>query len=195
LLIYAWSSWVSLCSHKRILRYIKGTLQFGLSFSRSQSHELVVYSNADWAGYPDTRRSTSGYCVFLGDNLISWSSKRQHIVSRSSAEAEYRGVANAVAEACWIRQLFGELRRPLTRATLVYCDNISVVFTKERNMWRLIYILFGSVWLLVLSEFFMSLHLSSMMIYLLKGCLLLSLLTFAPVSTFNPLRVETAGGY
>jgi hypothetical protein len=112
---------------KRILRNIKGTLQFGLSFSRSQSHELVVYSDADWVGCSDTRRSTSGYCVFLGDNLISWSSKCQHTVSRSSDEAEYRGVANAVAEACWIRQLFGELRRPLTCATLVYCDNISVV--------------------------------------------------------------------
>jgi hypothetical protein len=85
---------------KRILRYIKGTLQFGLSFSRRQSHELVVYSDADWVGCPDTRRSTSMYCVFLGDNLISWSSKHQHTVSRSSAEAEYKGVANAVAEAC-----------------------------------------------------------------------------------------------
>ena len=113
---------------KRILRYIKGTMDYGLALSRSRSHELVVYSDADWAGCPDTRRSTSGYCVFLGDNLISWSSKRQHTVSRSSAEAEYRGVANAVAETCWIRQLLSELRRPLTRATLVYCDNISAVY-------------------------------------------------------------------
>ena len=113
---------------KRILRYIKGTMAYGLALSRSRSHELVVYSDADWAGCPDTRRSTSGYCVFLGDNLISWSSKRQHTVSRSSAEAEYRGVANAVAETCWIRQLLSELRRPLTRATLVYCDNISAVY-------------------------------------------------------------------
>ena len=66
--------------------------------------------------------------MFLGDNLIPWSSKRQHTVSRSSAEAEYRGVAIAVAETCWIRQLLSELRRPLTRATLVYCDNISAVY-------------------------------------------------------------------
>ena len=66
--------------------------------------------------------------MFLGDSLISWSSKRQHTMSRSSAEAKYRGVANAVAEACWIRQLLGELRRLLTRATLVYCDNISAVY-------------------------------------------------------------------
>jgi hypothetical protein len=75
---------------KRIMWYIKGTLQYGLSLSRSRSHDLVIYSDADWADCSDTRRSTSGYCVFLGDNLISWSSKRQHTVSRSSAEAEYR---------------------------------------------------------------------------------------------------------
>jgi len=66
--------------------------------------------------------------VFLGDCLISWSSKRQTTVSRSSAEAEYRAVANGVAEASWLRQLLQELHAPLRRATLVYCDNISAVY-------------------------------------------------------------------
>jgi hypothetical protein len=113
---------------KRILRYIKGTLQFGLSLSRSQSHDLVVYSDADWTGCSDTRRSTSGYYVFHSNNLISWSSKRQHTMSLSSAEAEYRGVANVMAEACWLRQLLGELQRPLTHITLVYGNNISAMY-------------------------------------------------------------------
>jgi hypothetical protein len=83
---------------KRILRYVQGTLQLGLHLSPSSQMELVVYSDVDWAGCPDTRRSTSGYVVFLSANLVSWSSKRQNTVSRSSADAEYRVVANAVAE-------------------------------------------------------------------------------------------------
>jgi hypothetical protein len=66
--------------------------------------------------------------VFLGTNLISWSSKRQNVVSRSNAEAEYRAVANGVAEDCWLRQLLQELHAPLTKSTLVYCDNVSVVY-------------------------------------------------------------------
>ena len=66
--------------------------------------------------------------MFLGDNLVSWSSKRQNTISRSSAEAEYRAVANAVAEASWLRQLLQELHAPLRRAVLVYCDNISTVY-------------------------------------------------------------------
>jgi hypothetical protein len=113
---------------KRILRYLKGTPHFGLQLFRSSSHDLVAYSDADWAGCPDTRRSTSGFCVFLGTNLISWSSKRQPTVSRSSAEAEYRAVANCVAESCWLRQLLAELRRPPRKATVVFCDNVSAVY-------------------------------------------------------------------
>jgi len=117
-----------LAALKRILRYIRGTLHLGLHLRPSTLDDLVVYSDADWAGCPDTRKSTSGYAVFLGDNLVSWSSKRQNTVSRSSAEAEYRAVANGVAEASWLRQLLHELHTPLRRAILVYCDNISAVY-------------------------------------------------------------------
>nr|GEX90566.1 ribonuclease H-like domain-containing protein [Tanacetum cinerariifolium] len=87
---------------KRVLRYVRGTLAYGLQLYSSSTSSLVAYSYADWAGCSTTRRYTSGYCVFLGNNLLSWSSKRQATISRSSAEAEYMGVANAVAETCWI---------------------------------------------------------------------------------------------
>jgi hypothetical protein len=117
-----------LAALKRILRYARGTLDLGLLLQPSTNGDLTVYSDADWAGCPDTRRSTSGYAVFLGDNLVSWSSKRQNTVSRSSAEAEYRAVANGVAEATWLRQLLFELHAPPRRATLVYCDNVSAVY-------------------------------------------------------------------
>jgi hypothetical protein len=113
---------------KHILRYLRGMSDYGLLLRRSRSIDLAVYTDADWAGCPDTRRSTSGYAVFLGDNLVSWSVKRQTVVSRSSAEAEYRAVANGVAEATWLRQLLLELQAPPSRCTLVYCDNISVVY-------------------------------------------------------------------
>ncbi|GJX27681.1 ribonuclease H-like domain-containing protein [Tanacetum coccineum] len=113
---------------KRILRYVQGTLDYGLQLFSSSTIDLVAYSDADWAGCPSTRISTSGYCVFLGNNLLSWSSKRQPTLSRSSAEAEYRGVANVVAETCCLHNLLRELHNPLSSATLVYCDNVSAVY-------------------------------------------------------------------
>jgi hypothetical protein len=117
-----------LAALKRILRYLQGTLSFGFTLHHSPPADLVVYTDADWAGCPETHRSTSGFAVFLGNNLVSWSSKRQHTVSRSSVEVEYRAVANGVAEATWLHQLLIELRHQPRRATLIYCDNISAVY-------------------------------------------------------------------
>ncbi|XP_059310088.1 uncharacterized mitochondrial protein AtMg00810-like [Lycium ferocissimum] len=113
---------------KRIVRYIQGTIEFGLHLYKSSIASLVSYTDADWGGCRDTRRSTSGYCVFLGNNLLSWSSKRQPTMSKSSARAEYRGVANVVSESCWLRNLLLELRCPIRTATLVYCDNVSAIY-------------------------------------------------------------------
>jgi hypothetical protein len=113
---------------KRILRYIKGTLDFGLHIGVFGPCSITAYSDADWAGCPDTRRSTSGFCVFLGDNLISWSSKRQTTVSRSSVEAEYQAVAHVVAECCWLRQLLQDLHLQVKTAMIVYCDDVSAIY-------------------------------------------------------------------
>jgi hypothetical protein len=123
-----------LTAMKRIMWYLRGTLDFKLLLCRSSTMELRVYTDADWAGCPDTRRSTSGYAVFLGDSLVSWPSKRQSVVSRSSAEAEYRVVANGVAEAAWLRQLLQELHNPLATSTLVFCDNVNVVYLSTNSV-------------------------------------------------------------
>ncbi|GKC90604.1 ribonuclease H-like domain-containing protein, partial [Tanacetum coccineum] len=117
-----------LAALKRVLRYVRGILYFGLQLYASITGSLVAYTDADWAGCPTTRRSTSGYCVFLGDNLLSWSVKRQHTLSRSSVEAEYIGIANVVAETAWLRNLIKELHTPLLSVTLVYCDNVSAIY-------------------------------------------------------------------
>nr|GEU60760.1 retrotransposon protein, putative, unclassified [Tanacetum cinerariifolium] len=114
-----------------VYRSLAGSLQttdLGLQLFRSPTSQLIAYSDADCAGCSATRRSTSRYCVFLGDNLLTWSSKRQVTLSRSSAEAEYRGVTNAAAETSWIHNLLRELHTPLFTATLVYCDNVSAVY-------------------------------------------------------------------
>ncbi|GJV42892.1 ribonuclease H-like domain-containing protein [Tanacetum coccineum] len=117
-----------------ILRYVRGTIDHGLHLHVSSTAQLTAYTDADWAGCPVTRRSTSGYCVFLGDNLLSWSAKRQVTLSRSSAEAEYRGVANVVAETAWLRNLLLELHAPLSTATIVYCDNVSAVYLSTNSV-------------------------------------------------------------
>lgn len=113
---------------RRILRYIQGTKHYGLHLYPSSTTSLISYTDADWGGCPNTRHSTSGYCVYLGDNLLSWSSKRQPTLSRSSAEVEYCGVANVVSESYWLRNLQLELQCPIHKATMVYCDNASVIY-------------------------------------------------------------------
>ncbi|GJZ30197.1 ribonuclease H-like domain-containing protein [Tanacetum coccineum] len=105
-----------------------GTINHGLQLHVSSTTQLTAYTDADWASCHVTRRSTSGYCVFPGDNLLSWSAKRQVTLSRSSDEAEYRSVSNVVAETAWLRNLLLELHAPLSTATLIYCDNVSVVY-------------------------------------------------------------------
>uniref|UniRef100_A0A2N9GQ29 Mitochondrial protein n=1 Tax=Fagus sylvatica TaxID=28930 RepID=A0A2N9GQ29_FAGSY len=86
-----------------ILRYIKGTMFHGLHFSAHSTLDLCAYSDADWAKDPIDRRFTTGFCFFLGDSLISWRSKKQHIVSRSSTEAEYHALADTTSELLALR--------------------------------------------------------------------------------------------
>ena len=111
----------------RILRYIKGTIFHGLHYSADSPLILRAYSDADWGGDPTDRRSITGFCIFLGDSLISWRSKKQQLVSRSSTEAEYRALADTTSEILWIRWLLGDLGFPQTSPSDLYCDNRSAI--------------------------------------------------------------------
>jgi len=113
---------------KRILRYIKYTVDFGLKIERSQSTLISAFSDADWAGSIDDRRSTGGFAVFFGSNLISWSARKQPTVSRSSTEAEYKSMANATAEVIWVESLLAELGVHPKQAPCLWCDNLGATY-------------------------------------------------------------------
>jgi len=118
--------WVAV---KRILRYLKGTLHFGLKLEPnfSTKHYFVhAFCDAEWASDPDDRRSTSGVAVFLGPNLVSWWSKKQSVVARSSTEAEFRSLALATSEVTWIQSLLTELKVPHA-PPVIFCDKMSIV--------------------------------------------------------------------
>ncbi|XP_060185225.1 uncharacterized mitochondrial protein AtMg00810-like [Lycium barbarum] len=112
---------------KRIFRYLSGTTDWGLQLYKNSPLALTIYSDSDWAGCSATRRSTSGFCIFLGSNLISWSAKKQPTVARSSIEAEYRALAVATAEAIWLQYILRDLGSFLTSPVSAKCDNIGAI--------------------------------------------------------------------
>ncbi|BBH02590.1 HXXXD-type acyl-transferase family protein [Prunus dulcis] len=105
-----------------ILRYLKSTSEKGLMFSKNGDLEVVGYTNADWAGSITDRRSTSSYFTFVGGNLVTWRSKKQNVVSWSSAKAEYRGMAHEVCELLWIKRLLTELGFKPEKPMELHCD-------------------------------------------------------------------------
>ena len=107
----------------RVVRYLKNAPDQGLFFSSNSDFRLLAYCDSDWPGFPITRRSTTGYCVFLGPSLVSWRSKRQKTVSLSSAEAEYRAITGACCELTWLRYLLKDLGVLHPEPALLYYDN------------------------------------------------------------------------
>ena len=109
---------------KRVLRYLKGALNFGLRFSfNGKNPEMFGFSDADWAGDVDTRRSTSGYIFQIGNSAVSWSSKMQATVAKSTTEAEYIALSQATQEAVWLRCLLFDLGYSTDSPTSIYEDN------------------------------------------------------------------------
>ena len=110
-----------------ILRYLKGSPGKGILFGRHGHLRVEAYTDADWAGSVTDRRSTSGYCTFVGGNLVSWRSKKQPVVARSSAEAEFRSMAHGVCELLWLRTMLAELGYPICEPMNLYCDNKAAI--------------------------------------------------------------------
>jgi histone deacetylase 1/2 len=121
---------------KRILRYLKQSTNLGLKISRSSSLRVSAFSDADWAGCSDDRRSTGGFAVFFGANLVSWSARKQATVSRSSTEAEYKALANATAEVMWIQTLLMELGVSAPKAATLWCDNIGAKYLSSNPVFH-----------------------------------------------------------
>ncbi|XP_024011196.1 uncharacterized protein LOC112086478 [Eutrema salsugineum] len=113
-------------AHK-VLRYIKNNPGQGLMYSANTELCLNAFADADWATCKDTRRSVTGFCVYLGTSLISWKSKKQSVVSRSSTEAEYRSLALATCELIWLQQLLRDLHVTVTCPAKLFCDNKSAI--------------------------------------------------------------------
>ena len=111
----------------RILRYLKQTPGKGLFFKKNTERKVEVFTDADWAGSIDDRKSTSGYCTKIWGNVVTWRSKKQTVVARSSAEAEYRAMAHGVCEAIWIKRLLEELKIEYEAPIQLYCDNQSTI--------------------------------------------------------------------
>ncbi|KAK9924142.1 hypothetical protein M0R45_032529 [Rubus argutus] len=111
----------------RILRYLKMAPGRGLLFGKNDELEVIGYTDADWAGDKTDRRSTSGYFTFVGGNLVTWRSKKQKVVARSSAEAEFRSMAHGVCEMLWIRNVLKELGYKLKKSMDLHCDNTAAI--------------------------------------------------------------------
>jgi histone deacetylase 1/2 len=121
---------------KRILRYVKYTQDLGLHIRKCFSLLVSAFSDADWAKCSDDRKSTGGFAVFLGSNLISWSARKQATVSRSSTEAEYKAMENATAEVMCIQILMDELKIACPRTARLWCDNVGAKYLSSNPVFH-----------------------------------------------------------
>ncbi|RVW74629.1 Retrovirus-related Pol polyprotein from transposon RE1 [Vitis vinifera] len=111
----------------RVLHYLKGNLGKGILFKKNNTLALEAYTDADYAGSLVDRRSTIGYCTFLGGNLVTWRSKNQNVVARSSAESEFRVIAQGLCELLWLKIILDDLRIKWDGLMKLYCDNKSAI--------------------------------------------------------------------
>jgi hypothetical protein len=113
---------------KRIMRYLNASTKLGIKICISNLTLVSAYSDANWVGCLDDRRSTNGFVVYLGSNLIYWSANKHATVSRSSIEYEYKALANAIIELMWIQTLLYELKIPSPPIANIWCDNMGAKY-------------------------------------------------------------------
>jgi hypothetical protein len=111
----------------QILRYLKSAPGKGLIYRKNEHLNIEGYCDSDWASCADDKKFTSGYRMFVGGNMVSWKSKKQHVVVRSTAEAEYRAMALSVAEMIWLRSILVELKMNQGDKMKLWCDNKSAI--------------------------------------------------------------------
>ncbi|BBG97858.1 transposable element gene, partial [Prunus dulcis] len=112
---------------KRVLRYLKGTVDYGLFYKKGESNEFVGFSDSDYAGDLEDRKSTSGHVFMLSSGAVTWSSKKQQVVTLSTTEAEFIAAASCACQAVWLRRILEELHCIQKKPTLIYCDNSSTI--------------------------------------------------------------------
>ncbi|KAM7466521.1 hypothetical protein LguiB_014083 [Lonicera macranthoides] len=111
---------------KRIVRYVNGTLSLGIWYTFDTSSSIVGYCDADWAGCTDDRKSTSGSCFYIGNNLVAWSSKKQNCISLSTAEAEYISAGSCSSQLLWLKQMLADYKVE-QGSMILFCDNMSAI--------------------------------------------------------------------
>lgn len=112
---------------KRVLRYVKGNLDFGILYSRRKDPRLIGFTDLDWAGCVDERKSTSGYVFNLGTGVVTWTSKKQEAIALSSTQAEYRGTVKVACEAIWLRRMLADMQMSQPGPTPLFCDNQGIL--------------------------------------------------------------------
>jgi hypothetical protein len=121
---------------KGILRYIKGTLLYGLQYGKVADFKLQGYSDSDWAGCSDKRESTTGYTFRMGSAIISWISERQPTVALSSTEAEYKEAVSATCEAVWLKRILDDVGLHQQNPISLMCDNQSVIKIEKKPVYH-----------------------------------------------------------
>ena len=119
-----------------MLRYLKGTIGLGVLYKKGSRLDIIGYSDADWVGSNKDRRSTSGHCVFIVGNLVTWTSKKQTVVARSSAKVEYKGMAHTTCELEWIKNLLRELHVKFNKPLTMFCDNQAIAHIAKNPLYH-----------------------------------------------------------